>query len=143
MKYYQGNFRPKNPNKYLGDIKSIYYRSGMELKVFMWCDGNAAIKAWNSEEIVIPYRCPVDNKVHRYFVDLMIMFENGKKMLIEIKPKRFTIPPPATKNKKRFIREYLEYERNLAKWNMAEEFAKKHDIEFAVWTEETFKKLDI
>ena len=33
---------------------------------------------WSSEEIVIPYRSPIDKKVHRYFPDFWIQLLNSK-----------------------------------------------------------------
>jgi len=54
---YRGKFKPKNPNKYKGDANGIVYRSLWERNAFRWLDENDSIVAWNSEEIVIPYRC--------------------------------------------------------------------------------------
>ena len=34
-----------------------------------YCDSNPNILEWGSEEVVIPYRSPLDNRVHRYFPD--------------------------------------------------------------------------
>lgn len=143
MKYYQGKFTPKYKNKYMGNHDMIYYRSSLELQLFMWCDKSNSIKKWASEEIVIPYRCPIDNKMHRYFIDAFIEFSNGKKLLIEIKPEKFTIKPKQGKSKRRFIKESCEYARNMAKWEAAHAFAEKNNIEFKVWTEKTLKQLGI
>ena len=63
---YKGKFIPRNPTKYLGDFNAITYRSSYELKFMNWCDLSSSIKGWVSEEIAIPYRNPLDNKVHRY-----------------------------------------------------------------------------
>jgi hypothetical protein len=112
--------------------------------VFIWCDKNSGIQKWVSEEIIIPYRCPVDGKFHRYFVDLLIQFKNGKTVLIEIKPKRFTKPPERKKRStKKLLRETADYARNLAKWEAASAFAKQNNITFEVWTEENLKNLGI
>lgn len=143
MRYYQGKFTPKRKTKYIGDVGAIYYRSSLELQLFIWCDKTDSIKHWSSEEIVIPYRCPVDGKIHRYFVDALIEFESGKKILIEIKPERYTLPPKQGKNKRKFLLETMEYARNRAKWEAADNFAKHNKIEFKVWTEKTLKELGI
>ena len=37
-----------------------------------WLDNNDSIIEWGSEELVIPYRSPVDNRVHRYFPDFYV-----------------------------------------------------------------------
>ena len=52
---YSGIYKVKNPNKYRGDFTNVVFRSGWELKVFIWCDNNPDIKEWSSEEVVIPY----------------------------------------------------------------------------------------
>ena len=36
------------------------------------CDLNPDVLKWGSEETVIPYVSPLDNKIHRYFVDFYI-----------------------------------------------------------------------
>ena len=93
---YKGKFIPKNPTKYLGDFNSITYRSSYELKFMNWCDRSSSIKGWVSEEIAIPYRNPLDNKIRRYMVDFYIEVQEKdsiKKYLIEVKPERFTKAP--------------------------------------------------
>ena len=89
---HRGRFNPKNPEKYRGDVTAIVYRSGYEVKFMNWCDKNSDVTEWNSEEVVVPYRSPMDNKVHRYFIDFYIKV-NGKQYLIEVKPDRFTRAP--------------------------------------------------
>ena len=101
---YSGRFKPSNPGKYKGDPTNIIYRSLWERKLMVWCDNNANIQEWGSEETVIPYVSPVDNRVHRYFPDFyMKIKENSgriKRYVIEVKPYKQTIPPTKTKNKK-------------------------------------------
>ena len=47
----------------------------------VYCDKNDNILEWASEEIAIPYRSPVDNRVHRYFPDFyMKVKERGGKI---------------------------------------------------------------
>ena len=69
---YSGKYRPVNPKKYRGDYKNVIYRSLWELKFMKWCDGNKNVIEWGSEEIIIPYISPVDNRVHRYFPDFYV-----------------------------------------------------------------------
>ena len=100
---HQGRFIPRHPKKYRGDSTNIIYRSSYELKFMNWCDINDNILEWGSEELSIPYRSPVDGKIHRYFPDFYMKL-NNKKYLIEIKPERFTKEPKIPKRKtKRFI----------------------------------------
>jgi hypothetical protein len=137
---YKGRYRILNPRKYKGDINNIIYRSSWELKFMKWCDANPSILEWGSETIIIPYRSPVDNKIHRYFVDFYIKVkdknEEIKKYLIEIKPEKFTKPPLVPQKKtKRFIQEVFNYGVNQSKWKQADEFCKDRGWKFLVLTE--------
>jgi len=139
-KYYQGKFKPRNPEKYKGKVNDIHYRSSWELRAFKWCDETDAVLKWASEEIVIPYRSPIDNKQHRYFVDLYFEVKDStgkvKKYLAEIKPEKQTTPPDASKKKtKRYIQEAMTYAVNEAKWNAAIEVCKDSGVEFIILTE--------
>jgi len=141
---YRGKFNPKNLGKYEGDWRCIEYRSLWERQVFRFCDDNDAIVRWSSEEVVVPYRCKTDNRVHRYFVDLKITFKNGDTYLVEIKPKKETIEPKkrATKSKG-YLTEVLKYVKNISKWESADEYAKQRGWKFEVWTEETIRGMGI
>jgi len=140
MPSYKGKYQPSFPQKYRGNHMNIIYRSLWERKFMAYCDRNENILEWGSEEIALPYRSPVDNRVHRYFPDFYIKVKetNGsiKKYLIEIKPKRQTIPP---KNPGRqtpgYIREAYEYAKNQSKWEAAREFCADRGWEFKVITE--------
>jgi len=141
---YKGRFKPKNIKKYKGDWKKIVYRSLWERNTFRWLDNNPDILEWSSEEIVIPYRCKTDNRVHRYFVDVYFKAKNGKKYLIEIKPKKQCSPPKQPKRKtKRYLNEVMTYIKNQSKWEAALQFASHKDMEFQVWHEDTLKSLGI
>ncbi len=107
----------------------------------VYCDNHTKILEWGSEEIALPYRSPIDNKVHRYFPDFYIKVKesNGKikRYIIEIKPKKQTIEPKVKKRKtKGYIYEVYEYAKNQAKWKAAEEFCKDRMWEFKVLTED-------
>ena len=141
-KYNQGYFRPQNPQKYIGDPNNIVYRSGWELKFMKWCDRNENILEYGSEEFFIPYFDPTTNRVRRYFPDFIIKVreQSGevKKYVIEIKPKRQTIPPVQTSKKRTrtFINEVKTYAVNEAKWKAAREFCADRMIEFRIITED-------
>ena len=120
--YKQGFFKPKFPKKYRGDPTNIVYRSGWEKKVMQSLDDNLNVTSWGSEEIVIPYRSPVDNRIHRYFVDFIVEVvgkDGGKRtILIEVKPAAQTQEPKRPKrNTKRYLTEVMTYGVNQAKWN--------------------------
>jgi hypothetical protein len=138
---YKGKYQPTFPKKYKGDSNNIVYRSLWERKFMVYCDTNENILEWFSEEICLPYRSPIDNKIHRYFPDFYIKVKesNGeiKKYLIEIKPKKQTIEPTPQKRKtKGYIYEVYEYAKNQAKWKAAEEFCKDRQWVFKVLTEQ-------
>ena len=138
---YKGRYRPSNPKKYRGDSSNIIYRSLWERKFMVYCDNHSKILEWGSEEIALPYRSPIDNKIHRYYPDFYIKVKetNGeiKRYIIEIKPKKQTVEPKVKKRKtKGYIYEVYEYARNQAKWKAAQEFCKDRMWEFKVLTED-------
>ena len=136
---YKGKYQPRFPSKYKGNPTKIIFRSLWERKFMRYCDFSNNILEWASEEISIPYRSPIDRRVHKYFPDFYIKVkESGgkiKKYLIEIKPKRQTKPPVKKSSKKAYIYEAHEYAKNQAKWKMAKEFCKDRLWEFKVMTE--------
>jgi hypothetical protein len=137
---YKGRYRVNNTSKYRGDVNEVIYRSSWECKFMKWCDNNPAVLEWGSEIMVIPYKSPVDNKIHRYFVDFYIKVKdrNGHvlKYLIEIKPERFTKPPEIPKRQsKKFIDEVFLYGQNQAKWKAADEYCSSRGMKFMVLTE--------
>ena len=136
-----GRYRPSNITKYRGDYRNIIYRSSWE-KVFMsYCDKNVNVIEWGSEEVIIPYRSPLDNRLHRYFPDFYVKVRDKsgapKKYIIEIKPKRQCTEPKIQKTKNRkYVREVMEYAKNQAKWGAAKEFCKDRMMEFKILTED-------
>ena len=139
-KYLQGKFEPKAPHKYVGDVTNIQFRSSWELKAFIWCDTTDAVLKWNSEELVIPYISPVDNRPHRYFVDLVIQIKDksGKEQfyVVEIKPKKQTeLPKVPNRVSQRYIKEIETYSVNQAKWLAAIEWCDKNNMKFQILTE--------
>lgn len=140
--YVQNFFKPTNPQKYVGDLNNIVYRSSYELRAFRWCDSTESILEWSSESIIIKYFDPTTNKIRRYFPDLYIKLQEQtgdiKRLLIEIKPKRQTIPPnPSPKKKTRtYLTEVKTYAKNAAKWEAARNFCLDNGMEFKLVTEE-------
>ena len=136
-KWRQGIFTPKNLDKFIGS-KAVY-RSGLELKFFRFCDDNPNVLEWGSENIIVPYISPLDNRAHRYYVDNYIAIKEGSevvKYLVEIKPSKQT-KPPTTKYRKRqhLIYEQKQYVINQAKWKAAKEFCRKKGFTFIILTE--------
>lgn len=137
---YSGKFTPKNPQKYIGDHTNIIYRSSWECKVMDWLDRNDDVLSWASEELIIPYKSPVDNRFHRYFPDFLVKVRTKtgqtKTLLIEIKPHKQTEEPQKPKRvTKRYITEVMTYGVNQAKWKAANEYCLDRGWEFKVMTE--------
>lgn len=136
----QGVYKPINHRKYTGHSSPVY-RSSWELKFFQWCDRTPSVLAWSSENVVIPYKDPVQRKIRRYFVDNHVVIKEGNsicKYLVEIKPKVQTIPPKESKRKKpsTILYEKATWINNQAKWAAAREWCEKHDHKFLLLTEE-------
>jgi hypothetical protein len=139
-KAHRGRYQPKNPEKYRGDASQIVYRSSWELRVMRYFDLHPDILEWNSEGLVVPYLSPIDNRIHRYFVDFWIKKRdiNGKVTCaaIEVKPYKETRPPERkTKVTRRFLQEAQTFAINTAKWSAAEEFCKDRGWSFIIMTE--------
>ena len=137
----KGKFRPNNPSKYLGDPTNIVYRSSWELKFCKWLDENPNVVQWASEEFSIPYRSPIDNRVHRYFPDFLVKKKSpdGKIecVVVEIKPKGQTKAPKVqSKPTRRYLQEVMTYGINTAKWKYAQEYCDDRGWKFMVLTED-------
>ena len=143
--YIQGFYSPINPNKYAGNAKQIVYRSSYELKLMLSLDTDDSVVQWGSEEVVIPYRSPIDNRIHNYFVDFIVTKINSKgvkeTVLIEVKPKRETVPPEVKNKKtKKYLTEVARWGINDAKWKAAREYCADRGWQFLIYTE---KELNI
>tara|TARA_B100000459_G_scaffold42739_1_gene21740 strand:+ start:25 stop:462 length:438 start_codon:yes stop_codon:yes gene_type:complete len=137
---YKGKYQPSFPRKYKGDPTNIVFRSLWERKFMVYCDKNANVLEWASEEIAIPYVSPVDQRSHRYFPDFYMKVKETdgaiKKYVIEVKPLKQCSPPKKPKRQtKGYIREAFEYAKNQAKWKEAREWCADRQWEFKVVTE--------
>jgi len=137
----KSKYKPSFPKKYKGDPNNIICRSSWERRFCNWCDLNENIVAWGSEEFCIPYRSPVDGRVHRYFPDFIIKVKEQsgdiKTYVIEVKPKKQTREPKKpSRTTKRYISEVKTYAVNKAKWKAADEWCKDRMIEFKIITED-------
>lgn len=138
--FHKGKYKPKNPAKYAGDPTNIIYRSSWELAFMNWADTKPTVVKWKSEEIVVPYISPIDNRIHRYFVDFLIQVRTTsgrlKTYLVEIKPDKQTRPPERKKRvTKQYLNEVTTWGKNEAKWKAANEYAKDRGWEFVILTE--------
>lgn len=130
--------------KYIGSDLPIY-RSSWEERVMYYFTHNKNVVRWSSEKVVIPYKNPLDGKVHRYYVDFYceMMSNSGNigKYLVEVKPKKQCIPPIVPKNKTakakaRYNKEAEVFIINQAKWKAANAFSESKGWKFVILTEE-------
>ncbi len=138
---YRGKYYPTYPKKYKGDPSNIIYRSLWERKFMVYCDKNDKILEWGSEEFFIPYRSPLDGKIHRYFPDFYVKVKTKqntiKKWVVEVKPKIQTRPPKTPKRKtKKYVTEVRNWAINDAKWKNAIEYCNDRNMEFIIITED-------
>ena len=119
--HFKGRYRPRNPQKYDGNLSSIIYRSGWERLFMMYCDKQPNILKWSSEEISIPYE--FEGKRRSYYPDFLIEMIDSTgetvRRLIEIKPKY-----------------QKSWKQNKAKWSSAREYCDVAGLEFLVLTED-------
>jgi hypothetical protein len=140
---YRGRYKPTNPQKYKGDPTNIIYRSLLERRFMVWCDINSSVLEWNSEEVVVPYKSPIDMRYHRYFVDFWVRYRdrtgNLKACLIEVKPHKQTMEPKkkegSVKPTRRYLNEVMTWGVNQAKWKAATEYCLDRNWEFKILTE--------
>jgi hypothetical protein len=137
---YKGKFRPKFPQKYKGDPSNIIYRSLWERNCMVYFDQNPSVLKWSSEEVIVPYRSPIDGRVHRYFPDFLIRVRNKEgnteTIMIEVKPLKETREP---KKRSRITKQYLYEVRtwgiNNAKWEAAKDYCADRKWKFMIITE--------
>ena len=146
---YKGKFKPKNRSKYKGDHTAITYRSLWELRFMRYLDTTPSVLKWSSEEIIIPYRSPIDGRRHRYFPDFWVRVKTSegvvKESLIEVKPKAQCSPPkgspPKDRRKRgRFIREVKTWGVNEAKWKAAKAYCDDRKWGWKILTEDDLTK---
>ena len=146
-RYFQGRYCPKFPEKYKGDPTKIYWRSSWELQVMKWLDYHSSIVEWSSEETIIPYKNPLDQKLHRYFPDFKITVNRGgifERYIVEVKPKAQTKPPKRKttgRPSKAYVKQVETYLINSAKFEAAQQYCEKRDMKFMLLTEDNLKKI--
>lgn len=134
LKFSQGVYKIKNPEKYLGN-KLPTYRSSWEHTFMLFCDNNPSVQQWSSESVKIPYRDPLTGKNTIYVPDFLIVYvdRNQKKHveLIEIKPSNQMLKEKLGKNSYN----QAQYIKNMAKWQAAGAWARQNGIKFRIINE--------
>lgn len=131
----QGQFIPKNPNKYIGKMP-ITYRSAWELAFMNVLDTHPNVSQWASESIEIQYKNPLTGQISNYIPDFLVIYTDkyGKKHgeIIEIKPLKESSMEHAKSKRDRAVLAV-----NTAKWQAAIVWAKKRGLDFRVMTEQS------
>ena len=132
-KYSQDVFVPKNPQKLVGNA-TPFYRSSWELTVMTLLDQHPNVINWASESVAIPYKNPLTGKMHRYFPDFLVVYQDktGKRRaeLVEVKPAKEAMVEAA-----RSKRDRAALLVNTAKWAAAMTWCKKNGFNFRILTE--------
>ena len=135
--YKQGRYTLQHPEKYVGNPDKIFFRSSWELYANKFFDNNSKILRWSSEEIKIPYYKPTTKRVHFYYPDYWIEFEDGEgnivQEVLEVKPK----DQVDLKQKKRLTNyDRLMYGINVSKWQAATKYCNDRGMKFKIITED-------
>ena len=88
---------------------------------------------------MIPYRHPIDGRVHRYFPDVWLETQTPtgpRVFLVEIKPKAQTEIRTVKRKTRKFLREAAVVAVNHAKWDAAKAYCADRNWTFLVLTEE-------
>jgi len=155
-KWHQGEYKPQNPNKYVGDINDIIWRSKWEYKFCLYCDNEERIKKWSSEppHHKIQYDVMENGRYKQkiYNPDFWIQVEklNGEieELIIEVKPYKQSIEPVepkklTVKSMRNYEYALKQYIMNINKWDAADAYCKKRGITFHVLTEKYFDERQI
>lgn len=103
--------------------KEMYFRSAWEECVLKKIEQEDDVLFFDVEPFSIPYRYGTDNHKRHYIPDILMVYKNGTKKLIEIKPKQF-----------------VGAEINKAKFSAAIEYCQKCNMLFEVWTEKEIRQ---
>ena len=101
-----------------------------------FCDTNKNVTYWASESMSIPYKSPLDGKVHMYVPDFFVVYQNkyGKQLaeVVEIKPKKQSL----IESKVYSAKDRIVVAVNHAKWAAAMAYCKAQGFAFRVITED-------
>lgn len=131
VKFAQGRFEMKNPDKYVGK-KTPLARSSWEFVFMRMLDEHEGVQNWASESIQIPYRDPLTGKQTIYVPDFFIVYVDKDKKkhaeVVEVKPSNHTLLEKVGKSQYN----QQQYVKNMAKWEAANKWCKQQGIKFRV-----------
>jgi len=67
--------------------KEHVFRSTYEFGYFLMLENDDTVVSYVVEPFGIPYKHPFDNKIHKYWPDILILYKSGALNMVEIKPK--------------------------------------------------------
>lgn len=106
--------------------QNFKFRSSWEEIAFKWLDDNINVFQFYTEPFSIKYWNPSKETHSNYIPDILITFIDGRKFLIEIKPRRFH-----------------DTEKNQAKFKAAQEYCDNKGWIFEVWDESKINSIVI
>lgn len=115
--------------------EKIIFRSSWEKTFIGWCEKNDKVYKWGSEPGYIEYYMP-DGSKHHYYPDFQVVFTNGDKWLVEIKPYSQTQRPLYENSE-----EMKTYIKNRCKWAAAKKLCDTKGWKFIILTEKTINRL--
>jgi hypothetical protein len=135
VKFAQGKFEMKNPDKYVGK-RTPMARSSWEFVFMRMLDEHQGVINWASESIQIPYRDPLSGRSTIYVPDFFIVYmdknKNKHAEVVEVKPSSQTIREKVGKS----LYNQEQYVKNLAKWEAATAWCKQQGVKFRVVNED-------
>lgn len=159
----RGKYHIMNPGKYMQEgVTEVEYKSDWERRFCVLCDGNENVTKWAYEPFDIPYSSPILMKQSLYRPDiyLEIKYDDGhlERWLIEIKPVAYSVVPspprplpPGCQDPKKiasfqkrmaaYQRKSLDVATNFAKWEAAEEWCRRHQVNWMIFNEQNTRGL--
>ena len=132
---YSGKYKLTRPEKYIGNPNKIRYLSLWEKQVMKFLENCVNVVHWSSE-VPIEYVCRTDGQIHKYLVDFYIELDDGKRLMVEVKPHKQTQEPKmGTRKTRKYMNECFIYAKNISKWDAARALCKDTGMEFQIWTE--------
>lgn len=161
---HKGRYTLIHPEKYMPNHPAPYYKSDWERKFFFVCDMNPNITFWAYEPKIfeIPYMSPKYGRVSIYHPDIYLECNlegqpRKSRWLIEVKPTSYSIQPkipqppkPGSdskafekyqKRKANYDQKVMDVIVNLAKWEAAAEWCKRHGVNWFIANEKNTGKL--
>ncbi len=135
-RFKQGYFQ--GAKKYFGP-EPIIYRSSLEYKFMVKMEMSPSVEKWSSEQIIIPYVMKEKvagkfvTKRHNYHTDFSVFLKNGKKYIVEVKPRAQT---PLNESQ---IRTNPVMYKNGCKWRAAMLWCTANNYQFKIINEEHLK----